>query len=256
MSYTISIVIRQISDNDAEAWQELDPLLEDEGGAAPAVFRTLHDQLTARFPCLMSLSDDDIDDGVWSDGPLWNNFGAQSATLGISFSRVDEVLPFVIETATALGLAVFDGQSGFIHRAEGIRVCRLTVEDQPIFYAPTLTQLQRAVDTLTPNGGPGFLILEARSGNYTQAAGGDGAFTAEWREYKGEGFQHWVAGHPSKPDTKDIAIPTNGFEVTVKENERLTSADVKTILDAFAREMPRPPAYSWRDVSARVSYHC
>jgi hypothetical protein len=253
MSYVITIVAPRIAEDDATAWQELDALLETDDAPAAAVFRVLHDQLTARYPCLCSLSDDEIDDGVWSDGPLINNFGCQVANLGISYSRVDEVLPFLIETANALDLAVLDAQSGYIHRAEGFRSCRLTLQDQPIFYAPTLIQLQHAVKALTPDGGPGFLILESRSGNYMQAAGGDDVYTAEWREYQGERFQHWVAGHPNRPSTHEIAIPTNGFQVTVNENEQLTAADVKCILEAFARDMPRPSKFSWRDVTARFS---
>jgi hypothetical protein len=34
-----------------------------------------NDRLTARYPCICSLSDERVDDeGVWSDGPLWNKF--------------------------------------------------------------------------------------------------------------------------------------------------------------------------------------
>jgi len=36
----------------------------------------LHDRLTRRYPCICTLSDDRVDDdGLWSDGPLWNDFG-------------------------------------------------------------------------------------------------------------------------------------------------------------------------------------
>lgn len=72
MTYNVAIVIHPVPSGDAEAWGVLDELIELKG-PAPLVFRTLHDQLTARYPCLSSLSDDEIDDGVWSDGPLWND---------------------------------------------------------------------------------------------------------------------------------------------------------------------------------------
>jgi hypothetical protein len=145
MSYTVAVVAPPISALDAEARAALDALI-DQLGPAPAVFQTLHDGLTARYPCLSSLPDDQIDDGVWSDGPLWNNFGPRAAVLGISYSRVDEVLPFLIES-----------------------------------------------------------------------------------------------------------IPANGFEVTVKENERLGAADVKMILTAFADRERRPNAFAWRDVTERFA---
>lgn len=50
-----------------------------------------------------------------------------------------------------------------------------------------------------------------------------------------------------------IGIPTNGFQLTVKENERLTAADVKRILAAFAEGSGRPAEYAWRDVTERFA---
>jgi hypothetical protein len=55
----------------------------------------------------------------------------------------------------------------------------LTLENQAPVHSPTLRQLGAAVDSLTPQGGPGFLILEGPNQDYSQAAGGDGKFTAE-----------------------------------------------------------------------------
>ena len=127
----------------------------------------------------------------------------------------------------------------------------LTLENRPPLLAPTLPDVRSAVDSLTPDGGPGFLVLEAEAGDYVQAAGGDKAFTAEWREYSGEQFQHWVAGTRGLPGTEQIRIRTNGAAVTVNENERLQSADVKAIVEAFANREQRPPAYTWRDIAPR-----
>jgi len=31
--------------------------------------------------------EEDVDDGVWSAGPLWNNFGHRAAVLGMVFPR-------------------------------------------------------------------------------------------------------------------------------------------------------------------------
>ena len=115
MSYTVAIVIPPVPADDRTAWAVVDGLIA-ESGARSAVFQQLHDQLTARFPCICSLPDDLVDDGVWSDGPLINNFGHRAAVLGIVFSRVDEVLPFLLQTATQLGLTVFDWQTNQIHR--------------------------------------------------------------------------------------------------------------------------------------------
>ncbi|MGP0064475.1 MAG: hypothetical protein ACLQGP_12870 [Isosphaeraceae bacterium] len=116
MSYDVAIVIPPIPLDDAEAWAALDGFIEEQG-PRPAVFQELHDRLTARYPCMCSVPDDQIDDTVWSDGPLINDFLHRAAVLGVSYSRVEEVLPFLVETANGLGLVVFDCSSETIYRA-------------------------------------------------------------------------------------------------------------------------------------------
>jgi hypothetical protein len=75
-------------------------------------------RLTSRYPCICDLPDEQVDDGVWCSGPLRQPSYTRATVLGLIYPRVDEVLPFVIETATALGLTVFDWQSGEIHRPD------------------------------------------------------------------------------------------------------------------------------------------
>jgi hypothetical protein len=50
---------------------------------------------------------------------LINNFGEKHTILAISYSRVAEVFPFIIKTATELGFTVFDPQDEKIHRPIG-----------------------------------------------------------------------------------------------------------------------------------------
>jgi hypothetical protein len=115
MSYTVAVVIPPVPSDDAAAWAVLDGLIGQQG-ARPAVFQELHDRLTARYPCLCAVPEEEVDDAVWSDGPLLNNFLHRAAVLGVSYPRVDEVLPFLVQTANALGLIVFDWATGAIHR--------------------------------------------------------------------------------------------------------------------------------------------
>src|SRR5437016_598108 len=117
MSYNVAIVIPPVPAVDAEAYAALDGWIEQQG-PRPAVFQVLHDRLTARYPCMCAVPDDQIDDTVWSDGPLINNFLHRAAVLGMSYARVEEVLPFLVETANALGLVVFDWVTGRVYRAE------------------------------------------------------------------------------------------------------------------------------------------
>ncbi len=117
MSYGLNIVQTPVPDDDREAWAYLDDLLErDPQGEVPRVYHVLIDRLTERYPCICDQPDDLVDDGVWSDGPLRNNAGHAATTLGLAWPYVDEVRPFVVETATSLGLVVFDPQEGRIDR--------------------------------------------------------------------------------------------------------------------------------------------
>ena len=94
----------------------------DAKGEMPAEFRELHSRLTSRYPCICDLPNDEVDDGVWSDGPLINNFGHRAAVLGVVYPAVAEVLPFLIETANSLGMVVFDWGTNTIHRPGAAQV--------------------------------------------------------------------------------------------------------------------------------------
>jgi hypothetical protein len=117
VSYNVAIVIPPVPADDAAAWAAVNGLIEQQG-LRPTLFQELHDRLTARYPCMCAVPDEQIDDTVWSDGPLINNFGHRAAVLGMSYSRVEEVLPFLIETANALGLVVFDWATTSVYRAD------------------------------------------------------------------------------------------------------------------------------------------
>jgi hypothetical protein len=123
VSYTVDIWAHSFPAGDVAAWELRNRLLEERDAqrdpdtpfvTASPEMAELHRRLTARFPCIC-----DDDAGPWSDGPLINNFGPGRAVLGISFSRVAEALPFVIDTATGMGFHVFDGQDQVIHRPAG-----------------------------------------------------------------------------------------------------------------------------------------
>jgi hypothetical protein len=128
----------------------------------------------------------------------------------------------------------------------------LTLEGQQVLDSPSVALIEAAVDWLNPSGGPGFLILENRNGNYAQVGGGKEACTAEWREYLSAGFGHWVAGMPEQDSSRDIRIPGNGTCFSIKENERLSNESVKVILRAFAHGKSRPNDFVWRDITSML----
>jgi formate hydrogenlyase regulatory protein HycA len=125
----------------------------------------------------------------------------------------------------------------------------LQVEDEAPVTAPTPGQVRATLARMTPDGGPGFIILEGRGKDYAQAAGGEGVFTAEWRESKGKGFRHWKAGKRGKPTKGKVVVPTHGARLTVQPNERLSGAEVETILLAYLAGEGRPMQFDWRDIS-------
>src|SRR5262245_29380759 len=80
-----------------------------------AAFDRLVDRLTARYPWICDLPDDD-DSGPWCSGPLRQKQYTRATVFGLVHSRLDEVLPFVIETATGLSFTVLDWQRGEVHQ--------------------------------------------------------------------------------------------------------------------------------------------
>ena len=115
MSCNVAVCTPAVPMDDQAAWEAVDGLIKAQG-EVPPVFRELHDLLTAKYPCICTLPDDEVDNGVWSEGPLWNNFGHRAAVLGMSWSRVEEVFPFLVRTANSLGLTVFEWGGPTIYR--------------------------------------------------------------------------------------------------------------------------------------------
>jgi len=114
MTYTVAICNASLPKDFGEA-DDLFSLLVDEPEPHPEIFHTLIDRLTARYPCICDIPDDD-ESSPWSDGPLRQESYTRATVLGMVFPKVDETMPFVIETATGLGLTILDWQTGLIHR--------------------------------------------------------------------------------------------------------------------------------------------
>jgi hypothetical protein len=129
VSYVVTITSLPLPDNDDEAWDrlvEIDQANEGTFGTPGAEMEKLYHRLSERFPCII-----DAPDSPWSDGPLRNNFGRHMAAVGISYSRVEEALPFVIETATQMGCTVLDGTDETIHRPVGWRPSVTPTDSEP-----------------------------------------------------------------------------------------------------------------------------
>ncbi len=121
MSYNIAVAQSPVPIDSQEAWEWVQNMTDIDDDAPPQVFHELIERLTARYPCIYDLGDDVLgEEGVWSDGPLLKNIYMKVPVLGIVSTQVDEVLPFLIETAKVLNLSVFDWATETIHRPKSI----------------------------------------------------------------------------------------------------------------------------------------
>ena len=117
MSYVLQIWRTPVPVSVGEAG-DICSRLQREGAAARPEYAVLASRLVARYPDICDLAEDD-DQGVWSDGPLATNARAPVFGLGVQTHASVEVVPFVIETARALGLLVYDFQAGTVHLTDG-----------------------------------------------------------------------------------------------------------------------------------------
>ena len=116
MSYNITLTRNTVPSDNNKAWKYWEELQKQETDEQSEDFLDLIEKFKKKFPCICDLPDDEIDNGVWSDGPLSNNAGKNLTTLGIVFSAVENVMPFLVETANENNFVVFDHQSGKIFR--------------------------------------------------------------------------------------------------------------------------------------------
>jgi hypothetical protein len=124
----------------------------------------------------------------------------------------------------------------------------LQVEGLDLIVSPSEEEVVSSIESLTPDGGPGFLILESSNGDYMQSAGGNGRYLVEFRKYSEGGFTHCCAGNLPE-NTKFVEIPTNGFCVQIQENEVLAQKEVKTIFIEFLLKGYALNDFRWRDKS-------
>lgn len=66
-------------------------------------------ELTARYPDLEDLPENEIEDSPWSVSPTDDAVGVYSY-LCLVYSKIEEALPFIVQTAKRHGLVCFDPQ--------------------------------------------------------------------------------------------------------------------------------------------------
>jgi hypothetical protein len=91
--------------------------LQEHAPDAPSRFAELAARLTRRYPCLCSPEAQHVPEHrqAWSEGPLDGVLDTAVYGIGLNARMVEEVRPFVVRTALALGLNVADDQEGRYH---------------------------------------------------------------------------------------------------------------------------------------------
>ncbi|WP_285577339.1 hypothetical protein [Actinoallomurus iriomotensis] len=84
---------------------------EPPGGEPDQQVAAFHQELTSRFPDLDDLPDED-DSSPWMD---YLDLSADGVFMKIAFSRVEEMVPYVIELAAEHGLVCYDPQEHVVH---------------------------------------------------------------------------------------------------------------------------------------------
>jgi hypothetical protein len=121
MSYVLQIWESPIPSSVQEA-DEINDRLQDLEGPQNPKFIELAKRLTQRYPCITQLTGDEeegYENGVWSVGPVDGITTNPVYGIGVSSDYLTEVLPFVTQTANALGLILYDTQAGQVNLPSG-----------------------------------------------------------------------------------------------------------------------------------------
>jgi hypothetical protein len=93
-----------------ETYNEMWVRYEDTEESAGTQILGFIEELTARYPDLDDLSDEEVDDSPWADSPLRGNVMGPFFYFALVPSKADETIPFIAETARRHELVCFDPQ--------------------------------------------------------------------------------------------------------------------------------------------------
>jgi len=101
MSYNIAIVNFTLPENFEEACEIVNPMSDISVDEVDESYMRFYEKVTEIYPCLCSLPDDEIDNSVWCDGPLINNFKVKAPVVG--------------NLALDMGLSILDWQTEAVY---------------------------------------------------------------------------------------------------------------------------------------------
>ena len=137
----------------------------------------------------------------------------------------------------------------------------LRIEDRADTELRDVQELQAAIARLTLPHGPTYVVVSQSSYEYAQAAGSDGRYIVESREFLGEGFVHWAAGFHHCDYRSETVVhyrtqcprdehPPRQCPLNTVVKRVLGHSDVLAILLHYYATGSRLAAYAWDDVTA------
>ena len=130
-------------------------------------FLVLAHKLTRRYPCITSPEAEALpeEEWAWSDGPLDGRTRNPVWVIGIALGDLfEEVVPFVVEQANAVGLSVTDGQGGEVYLANR-KVLSIRDDVEEPFALRAIAHVENpAIKEPLPTGEDGPVITDLRNG--------------------------------------------------------------------------------------------
>jgi hypothetical protein len=112
MSYNIAVWSGTRPASDADATAEFDrryDAMEQDAPPTPEIVDYIA-EISATYPDLTEIDDDDVDDSPWADGPLANNAAGSTFYFALVPSQAEAVIPFLVDVARRRGLVIYDPQ--------------------------------------------------------------------------------------------------------------------------------------------------
>lgn len=253
MSCDYAIWNTQARLNNAEAGSLYHALCDgDISGIFPnAAIDALYTELTSLHPEIDDVPEtqaDDLDLCPWS---VKIDCSPGHLILCCVWSKGSYVRDLVGSLARKHNLTIFDPQTEQIYYPDIFYpdILTLTAEDERPKQSPNFTDVHALLTRMSVGDGPNYVVLNGRGLDYAQCFGGRDGFTAEWREHNGVDCRHWRAGRREQVAGGGTFIRGRTYKVRVGLHERLSAADVLTILAAYLNGQDRPDQYQWADIS-------
>jgi hypothetical protein len=170
--------------------------------------------------------------------------------VGLAGTITKEVINQVTKVATAMGLTVFNRDSGHLVGDSAPKHHLVSSENHADILDPTWTMIARTLRRLDARKGDHYMVLANHRGDFVVVFACDSQYAVDWVERCSSvrtGYIRRCAGH--KPmEAVLVDHGTAECYTTVFASELLTEAEALGIFRVFYQGGGRPDGYHWRDI--------